>query len=95
MDYADIVARERAAGANVDCVPVAATDPLNLAGIVTAGARVAAAIGSRLLFRDGVPVATLIAGRVERLDAEEPVPVAWQNALQPRGATAGPVKVAG
>ncbi|MDR7034048.1 propionyl-CoA synthetase [Mesorhizobium sp. BE184] len=28
LDYADAVARERAAGANVDCVPVAATDPL-------------------------------------------------------------------
>jgi propionyl-CoA synthetase len=28
IDYGDAVARERAAGANVDCVPVAATDPL-------------------------------------------------------------------
>ncbi|WP_315924793.1 propionyl-CoA synthetase [Mesorhizobium sp. SP-1A] len=28
IDYADAVAREKAAGANVDCVPVAATDPL-------------------------------------------------------------------
>ncbi|MBX3597919.1 MAG: propionyl-CoA synthetase [Rhizobiaceae bacterium] len=28
LDYADQLARERAAGANVDCVPVAATDPL-------------------------------------------------------------------
>jgi propionyl-CoA synthetase len=28
FDFADQVARERAAGANVDCVPVAATDPL-------------------------------------------------------------------
>ncbi len=28
VDLADAVARERAAGANVDCVPVAATDPL-------------------------------------------------------------------
>jgi propionyl-CoA synthetase len=28
IDYADAVARERAAGANVDCVPVASTDPL-------------------------------------------------------------------
>ncbi len=28
IDYADAVARERAAGANVDCVTVAATDPL-------------------------------------------------------------------
>ncbi|KRA00187.1 propionate--CoA ligase [Mesorhizobium sp. Root157] len=28
IDYADAVAREKAAGANVDCVPVASTDPL-------------------------------------------------------------------
>jgi propionyl-CoA synthetase len=28
IDYADAVAREKAAGAHVDCVPVAATDPL-------------------------------------------------------------------
>src|SRR6185437_9806232 len=28
IDFADAVARERAAGANVDCVPVLATDPL-------------------------------------------------------------------
>ena len=28
VDYADAVAREIAAGANVDCVPVKATDPL-------------------------------------------------------------------
>ena len=28
LDYADQVAREKAAGANVDCVPAAATDPL-------------------------------------------------------------------
>ena len=28
LDYADQVAREKAAGANVDCVPVKATDPL-------------------------------------------------------------------
>jgi propionyl-CoA synthetase len=28
VDFADAVARERAAGANVDCVPVLATDPL-------------------------------------------------------------------
>ncbi|MER2535680.1 MAG: propionyl-CoA synthetase [Rhizobiaceae bacterium] len=28
LDWADQVAREKAAGANVDCVPVAATDPL-------------------------------------------------------------------
>ncbi|TIU91033.1 MAG: propionyl-CoA synthetase, partial [Mesorhizobium sp.] len=35
IDYADAVARERAAGANVDCVPVLATDPLYI--IYTSG----------------------------------------------------------
>ncbi len=35
VDYADAVARERAAGANVDCVPVLATDPLYI--IYTSG----------------------------------------------------------
>src|SRR5438477_5104002 len=35
FDYADAVARERAAGANVDCVPVLATDPLYI--IYTSG----------------------------------------------------------
>ena len=35
IEYADAVARERAAGANVDCVPVLATDPLYI--IYTSG----------------------------------------------------------
>ncbi len=38
---------------------ISAADPLNLAGIVTTGDRVRAAAASRLVYRDGVPIAAL------------------------------------
>ena len=44
-------------------VCVAGTDPLNLAGTLLAGERVPAVAGNRLLFRDGVVAATLVAGK--------------------------------
>jgi ATP-dependent helicase Lhr and Lhr-like helicase len=37
---------------------------LNLAGVVTPGARLAALTGNRILYRDGIPVALLAAGEV-------------------------------
>jgi ATP-dependent Lhr-like helicase len=43
---------------------VAATDPLNLVGIVSPGPRVPAVIGNAVLYRDGVAVASLEAGAV-------------------------------
>ena len=51
---------------------VSGADPLNLAGILTPGPRLAALTGNRLLYRDGVPTATLSGGEirfVEPLDA--------------------------
>ena len=51
---------------------VSGADPLNLAGILTPGPRLAALAGNRLLYRDGVPTATLSGGEirfVEQLDA--------------------------
>ena len=53
-------------------VCVCGADPLNLAGILTPGPRLAALAGNRLLYRDGVPTATLSGGEihfVEPLDA--------------------------
>jgi len=47
-----------------ECIRVAATDPLNLVGIVTPGARVPAVMGNAVLLRDGIPVASLEAGQV-------------------------------
>jgi ATP-dependent Lhr-like helicase len=37
-------------------------DPLNLAGILTPGPRVPALLGNRIIYRDGVPVASVESG---------------------------------
>ena len=50
-----------------DLVSLSAADPLNLAGIITPGAKVAALTNNRVLYRDGVPVATLTAGQSDFL----------------------------
>ncbi|WP_179400983.1 DEAD/DEAH box helicase [Burkholderia guangdongensis] len=43
-------------------VCVSGADPLNLAGTLLSGDKVPALAGNRVLFRDGVPVASLVAG---------------------------------
>ena len=58
-------------------VSLSAADPLNLAGILTPEPRLAALTSNRILYRDGLPVATLSAGKVEfltKLDA----PAQWE-----------------
>jgi ATP-dependent Lhr-like helicase len=73
---------------------VSATDPSNLLGSVLPGLKVPRVTGSRVLYRDGVPVATLMAGRVDWL---QPVDAAEEGAarnLLIRGPGAvGPVAV--
>jgi ATP-dependent helicase Lhr and Lhr-like helicase len=54
-------------------VTVSGADPLNLAGIVQPGSRVPAIYSNRVMYRDGVAVAALIAGDVqyfEKVDQE-------------------------
>jgi ATP-dependent Lhr-like helicase len=51
---------------------VAATDPLNLAGILTPGARVPAVLGNAVLYRDGIAIASLESGEVLTRIALEP-----------------------
>jgi len=46
---------------------VYACDPLNLIGILTPGSRIAATAGSRIVYRDGVPVAVSESGQVRIL----------------------------
>jgi ATP-dependent helicase Lhr and Lhr-like helicase len=48
-------------------VAVSGADPLNLVGGLVAGTRLPALTGSRLLYRDGVPIASLLGGRFEPL----------------------------
>ena len=49
-------------------VSLSAADPLNLIGIITPGARLASLAGNRLLYRDGVPIATYAADEVHFLE---------------------------
>ena len=63
-------------------VSVSAADPLNLAGFVLPGARVAAIYSNRVLYRDGVAVAALIAGEVQYFDnVEQETAWAMRNLL--------------
>jgi ATP-dependent Lhr-like helicase len=50
-----------------DDVSISAADPLNLTGIVTPGRRVPAVASNRILYRDGLPLATYVAGEVRCL----------------------------
>ena len=59
------VRRQPASGA---LVSLSGADPLNLAGILTPGPRLAALTGNRLLYCDGVPIALLAAGEVQFLE---------------------------
>jgi ATP-dependent helicase Lhr and Lhr-like helicase len=48
-------------------ISVSAADPLNLVGIITPGARLPSLSGNRLLYRDGLPIATYAADEVHFL----------------------------
>jgi ATP-dependent helicase Lhr and Lhr-like helicase len=61
-------------------VVISAADPLNLAGILTPGRRVAAITANRILLQDGVPIAALEAGEVMRLDPQSSEPA---SAIEP------------
>ena len=58
-------------------VSLSGADPLNLAGVLTPGPKLAALTANRLLFRDGLPVASMAGGEVQFLTALE-TPVQWQ-----------------
>ncbi len=79
----------RKPAANLE-VSLSAADPLNLTGLLTAGPRVPALTANRVLYRDGLPVATLISGDIQFL-VEMDAAGAWQaqNALVRRQVTAG------
>ncbi len=71
---------------------VSAADPLNLLGIITPGARLASLAGNRLLYRDGLPIATYAADEVHLLE-ELPEKEQWeaQTALLRRHMGAPPL----
>ena len=57
----------RREGAQESMISVSAADPLNLAGIITPGARITAHTGNRILYHDGAPIAALESGETRFL----------------------------
>jgi ATP-dependent Lhr-like helicase len=53
-------------------VSLSGADPLNLKGIITPGARLPSLAGNRLLYRDGLPIATYAGGEVRFLESLAP-----------------------
>jgi ATP-dependent Lhr-like helicase len=53
-------------------VSLSGADPLNLAGILTPGPKLAALTGNRLLYRDGLPIALFAGGEAQFLEALDP-----------------------
>jgi ATP-dependent Lhr-like helicase len=78
-------------------VAVSASDPLNLLGGIVAGDKVPRQPGARLLLRDGIPVATLVAGEfkalVELSSSDEHA--ARMALLRDPGTHSGPVQAPG
>jgi ATP-dependent helicase Lhr and Lhr-like helicase len=76
-DAVGLLREVRRRPASGEWVSLSGADPLNLAGILTPGAKLAALTGNRLLFRDGVPVASLAGGEVQFL-TDLDAAVEWQ-----------------
>ena len=90
---ADAVGRLRALRKqekNGESIALSAADPLNLVGIVSPDARVAAITPNRVLFRDGVAIAALEGGELRRLAASELDDAALKSLFWPRSKAAGP-----
>ena len=58
-------------------ISVSGADPLNLAGILTPGPRLAALTGNRLIYRDGLPIAAIAGGNVQFF-ADLDAPTRWE-----------------
>jgi ATP-dependent Lhr-like helicase len=61
-----------------ELLAISAADPLNLTGVITPGQRIATQASQRLVYRDGVPVAVCVQGKIgflESLSTEEELQV--------------------
>jgi ATP-dependent Lhr-like helicase len=58
----------RRAEASGMLVSVSGADPLNLVGVIAPGTKVPALLNNRVLYRDGVPIATLVAGEIQWIE---------------------------
>jgi ATP-dependent Lhr-like helicase len=71
-DAVDRLREVRRSGPDGALVIVTGADPLNLTGIVTAGDRIRAVAGTRIVYRNGVPLAALEGDMLRTLGVVEP-----------------------
>jgi ATP-dependent helicase Lhr and Lhr-like helicase len=76
-DAIGLLRETRRKGSAGGWISLSGADPLNLVGIITPGPRIAALTGNRVLYRDGVPVASLAGGEAQFLEKLEPR-VEWE-----------------
>jgi ATP-dependent helicase Lhr and Lhr-like helicase len=76
-DAVKLLRETRRKGSAGSWISLSGADPLNLIGIITPGPRLAALTGNRVLYRDGVPIASLAGGDVQFLEKLEPR-VEWE-----------------
>ena len=72
----------RKTSSNGELITLSAADPLNLQGILTPGARIAAFTANRVLFRDGLPIAALESREIRKLSDEQIPDLQIENALR-------------
>ncbi len=64
---------------------ISGCDPLNLAGVLTPGPRLPAQLGNRVVFRDGVPLASVRGGSIEfHSDTDDATRAAVTERLEPQ-----------
>ena len=68
----ELLRKTRRLPAAGEFVSVSGADPLNLVGVILPGAKVSALAGNRVLYLDGIAVATLVGGQIE-----------WRETLTP------------
>lgn len=75
----------RRAASTGTLVSVSGADPLNLVGVIAPGTKVPALLNNRVLYRDGVAIATLVAGEIQWIENLAPAEArAAENALVKR-----------
>jgi ATP-dependent Lhr-like helicase len=68
----DLMRETRRGAASPAWISLSAADPLNLIGSIVPGPKVPAVTHNRILYRNGIPVAALVAGEVQWIGTLEP-----------------------
>ena len=68
----DLMRETRRAAASSAWISLSAADPLNLIGSIAPGPKVPALTNNRILYRNGIPIAALVAGEVQWIETFEP-----------------------